>query len=241
MADIMLIDDDEALCQLLSEYLTNLGHTVRVAHDGRQGLRDAFASPPDLIVLDVTMPRQDGWETLHRIRDLTDLPVIMLTARDDEPDVLRGFSLGADDYITKPFSFAELAARIQAVLSRVAEETNAVGQSLSVGDLKIDLATNRVTRSGKIIKLTPTEFNLLAALMRRVGHVVSPDELVREVWGPEYADEVEHVRRYIWHLRRKVEPDPEHPRYIHNERGFGYRVHVDPGDSQSESMNVSGR
>lgn len=228
MAEILLVDDDEALCALLSEYLVNAGHEVRVSHNGHQGIRDAFVSHPDLIVLDVAMPGQDGWETLRHLRELSDLPVIMLTARDDETDVLRGFSLGADDYITKPFSFAQLAARIQAILSRVGAPSSI--QQLGVGDLEINLSTRRVTRGGEVIRLTPTEFDLLAALMRRPEEVLSPEDLVREVWGPEYADEVGHVRRYIWHLRQKVEPDPEQPRYIHNERGFGYCARFD--DSQ---------
>ncbi len=224
MPDILLIDDDRALCELLSQYLANVGHTVRLAHDGAQGLRELFAKRPDLVLLDVTMPRQDGWDTLRRIRDLTDLPVVMLTARDEEPDVLRGFSLGADDYITKPFSFAQLAARIQAVLHRASKGSDCSEQYLRLGDLEINLATKTVTRGAEIIKLTPTEFNLLVVLIHRAGEIVSPEELVRDVWGPQYADEVGNVRRYIWHLRQRIESDPEHPRYILNERGFGYRA-----------------
>ena len=223
MPDILLIDDDVALCELLGEYLTNVGYTVRTTSDGHQGLRDLFASPPDLVVLDVTMPRQDGWETLRRIRELTNLPVIMLTARDDEADVLRGFSQGADDYVTKPFSFAQLAARIQAVISRTGKGSEHSEQRLQIGDLGVDLPSKIVARGNDIIKLTPTEFSLLVVLMRHVGEVVSPEDLVREVWGPQYADEVGNVRRYIWHLRQKIERDPEQPHYIHNERGFGYR------------------
>lgn len=224
MSDILLIDDDRVLCELLSQYLANVGHTIRLAHDGTQGLRELFAKRPDLVLLDVTMPRQDGWDTLRHIRDLTDLPIVMLTARDEEPDVLRGFSLGADDYVTKPFSFAQLAARIQAVLHRTSKGGDRGEERLHLGDLEINLATKTVTRGSEIIKLTPTEFNLLVVLINRAGEVVSPEELVRDVWGPQYADEVGNVRRYIWHLRQRIESDPEHPRYIVNERGFGYRV-----------------
>ncbi|MBM4422052.1 MAG: response regulator transcription factor [Chloroflexi bacterium] len=222
MADLLLIDDDHNLTQLLGDYLSSQGCSTRVAGDGRGGLRALFERPPDLIVLDVTMPNKDGWETLTRIRDVSDVPVIMLTARGDEPDVLRGFSLGADDYVTKPFSFAQLLARIRAVLAR-AGKADAGEMRLRGGDLEADLTTKRVTRNGELIALTPTEFKLLTALMRRMGEVVSPEELVREVWGPQYADEIGHVRRYVWHLRRKIETDPERPRYIHNDRGFGYR------------------
>jgi two-component system KDP operon response regulator KdpE len=222
MAEVLLIDDDHNLTQLLGDYLSSQGCNTRVAGDGREGLRALFERPPDLIVLDVTMPNKDGWETLARIREVSDVPVIMLTARGDEPDVLRGFSLGADDYVTKPFSFAQLLARIRAVLAR-AGKADAGEMRLRGGDLEADLTTKRVTRNGELIALTPTEFKLLTALMRRMGEVVSPEELVREVWGPQYADEIGHVRRYVWHLRQKIETDPERPRYIHNDRGFGYR------------------
>ncbi len=222
MPEILLIDDDRNLTQLLEEYLSGQGYTLRVANDGREGLRALFEHKPDLIVLDVTMPAKDGWETLARIREVSDGPVIMLTARGDESDVLRGFSLGADDYVTKPFSFAQLAARIHAMLARAGKTDDGEGV-LRAGDLEVELKTRHVTRNGELIALTPTEFKLLTALMRRAGEVMSPAELVREVWGSQYADEIGHVRRYVWHLRRKIEPDAEHPRYIHNERGYGYR------------------
>ena len=222
MPEILLIDDDENLTELLGEYLAGQGFAARAAGDGREGLRALFERKPDLIALDVTMPNKDGWETLARIREVSDAPVIMLTARGEEADVLRGFSLGADDYVTKPFSFAQLAARIKAVLARGGRGGPNEGRLIG-GDLEVDLSARRVTRGGEPITLTPTEFKLLTALMRRAGEVVSPDELVREVWGPQYANEIGHVRRYMWHLRQKIEPDPEHPRYLHNERGFGYR------------------
>lgn len=224
MAEILLIDDDHNLCQLLGEYLTSQGHVVRCAANGRAGLRELFERKPDLVVLDVTMPQVDGWETLKRLREVSDLPVIMLTARDDETDILRGFSLGADDYVCKPFSFAQLAARIKAVLARSRGANSA--EELRAGDLVVNLATRRVQRGTELLNLTPTEFNLLVALMKRPGTVLSSEELVREVWGPQYAGEIGYVRRYIWHLRNKIEPDPEHPRYLHNERGFGYRFQV---------------
>lgn len=222
MSTILLIDDDTSLTDLLSEYLRKQGHAVYIASDGQKGLQIFFEQKPDLVILDVTMPKMDGWETLKRIREMSRAPVIMLTARDEEPNVLRGFSLGADDYVTKPFSFAQLGARVKAVLAR-ASGTAASSERLEAGGLKVDLASRRVTRDGELIPLTPTEFKLLTVLMRRAGEVISPEELVREVWGPQYANEIGFVRRYIWHLRNKVEKDPENPQYIHNERGFGYR------------------
>ncbi|MDP1546417.1 MAG: response regulator transcription factor [Anaerolineales bacterium] len=222
MPSILLIDDDVSLSNLLAEYLHDQGYVVHTASDGQKGLHAFFELKPDLIVLDVTMPIKDGWETLKRIREMSQTPVIMLTARSDESDVLRGFSLGADDYINKPFSFAQLGARARAVLARSGGNVSTIEQ-LDAGELKVDLATRRVTRNGELIPLTPTEFKLLVTLMRHPGEVISAEDLVREVWGPQYANEIGFVRRYIWHLRRKVEVDSENPKFIHNERGFGYR------------------
>jgi len=226
MANLLLIDDDAGLTELLSDYLQNQGHEVHVAHDGHEGLRRFFTTQPDLIVLDVTMPERDGWGVLERIRELSATPVIMLTARDEESHILRGFSLGADDYVTKPFSFAQLAARVQAVLTRVDSGNVHNETELRQGDLAVDLAAKRVWRGEEMIHLTPTEFKLLVVMMQRSGRVITPEELVSEVWGAQYAEDVGYVRRYIWHLRKKIEPDPENPRYIHNERGFGYRFQV---------------
>lgn len=223
MSTLLIIDDDQGLAQLLGEYLSGQGFTTHSAENGRVGLRSIFSSPPDIILLDVTMPQKDGWETLERIREVSDVPVIMLTARGDESDILKGFSLGADDYVTKPFSFAQLSARIKAVLVRSGQSDSG---KLIAGGLEVDLGFKRVWRDGEILSLTPTEFKLLVALMRHEKEVVSPEDLVKEVWGSQYANEVGHVRRYIWHLRQKIEKDPENPRYIHNERGYGYRFGV---------------
>ena len=222
MSSILLIDDDPNLSALLAEFLRNQGFIVHCAGDGQKGLLAFFDKRPDLIVLDVSMPVKDGWSTLKRIRESSRTPVIMLTARSDETDVLRGFSLGADDYINKPFSFAQLGARARAVLARSGGNLSS-SEQLEAGELRVDLATRRVTRNRELIPLTPTEFKLLITLMRHPGEVISAGDLVREVWGPQSANEIGFVRRYIWHLRRKVERDPENPRFIHNERGFGYR------------------
>lgn len=226
MAKLLLIDDDENLTELLSDYLIKQGHDVCLASDGLDGVRQLFAHQPDLVILDVTMPYRDGWQTLERIREMSQIPVIMLTARAEEMEILKGFALGADDYVTKPFSFAQLAARVHAVLARTTQQPTDDQTRLEEGGLVVDLSTKRVRRDGELISLTPTEFNLLVALMRRAGVVVSPEELVSEVWGQQYTGEIGHVRRYIWHLRKKIEPNPELPRYIHNERGFGYRFQV---------------
>ncbi len=226
MPNLILIDDDPGLTDLLADYLQTQGHTVRVANDGLSGVRLVFTTKPDLIVLDVTMPQRDGWEILTRIREMTTIPVIMLTARDEEANILKGFALGADDYVTKPFSFAQLAARIQAVLARAGQSPQDDTTELRQGELVVNLTTKHVWRGKEMIHLTPTEFKLLVVMMQRAGTVITPTELVNEVWGEQYADDIGYVRRYIWHLRKKIEPDSESPKYIHNERGFGYRFQV---------------
>ncbi|MBK7180953.1 MAG: response regulator transcription factor [Chloroflexi bacterium] len=210
---------------------------MQVAHNGNEGLHTLYDTHPDLVVLDVTMPERDGWQTLERIREMSATPVIMLTARNEEANVLRGFTLGADDYVTKPFSFAELAARVKSVLSRlertaVADQPDESPLILRQGGLVVDLTAKRVWRDREIIHLTPTEFKLLKVLMEHTGEVVPPQDLVREVWGEQYANDVGYVRRYIWHLRKKVEIDPNQPRYIHNEHGFGYRFYILPEDEE---------
>lgn len=222
MTDLLIIDDDKGLDELLGDYFAGQGYSVRSAGNGKLGLRAMYERQPDIVLLDVTMPEKDGWETLRRIREISNLPVIMLTARGDEADILQGFSLGADDYVTKPFSFAQLSARIRAVLGRSPQE-NTAETKLSAGGLEVDMRLKRVWRDGQPLALTPTEFKLLVTLMHHEGDVVSPKDLVKEVWGAQYASEIGHVRRYIWHLRQKIEPDPENPRYVHNDRGFGYR------------------
>ncbi len=225
MTDLLIIDDDKGLTQLLNDYLSGQGYSVRAVENGKLGLRAMYERQPDIILLDVTMPEKDGWETLKRVREISNLPVIMLTARGDEADILHGFALGADDYVTKPFSFAQRSARMHAVLGRSAQE-NAVDTKLSAGGLEVDIRLKRVWRDGQLLALTPTEFKLLVTLMQHPGDVISPKELVKEVWGAQYASEIGHVRRYIWHLRQKIEPDPENPLYIHNDRGFGYRFGI---------------
>jgi len=223
MINLLMIEDDKSLAQLLGDFIAGQGYGVRTVENGKLGLRAMYERQPDIILLDVTMPEKDGWETLKRIREVSNVPVIMLTARGDEADILKGFSLGADDYVTKPFSFAQLLARLRAVLGRSMQEI-AAENKLSVNGLEVDIRLKRVWRDSKPLTLTPTEFKLLVTLMRRVGEVVSPKDLVKEVWGAQYASEIGYVRRYVWHLRQKIELDPENPRYIFNDRGFGYRL-----------------
>lgn len=218
---LLLIDDDRTLLELLSGHLSGAGYKVIAAADGPEGLRLAAEAPPALVILDVMMPRMAGWEVCEELRRRGAVPIILLTAKGDEVDKLRGFRLGVDDYVTKPFSFAELTARVGAVLARAA--SHAPAPRLVSGDLEIDLEQHRVRRSGRDLDLTPTEIRLLEALARHPGRTVPVEHLLAEVWGASYAGEVDHVKHYIWALRRKVEIDPGDPRHILTERGFGYR------------------
>ena len=229
---LLLIDDDQTLLQLLSQYLRESGFEVYEASDGKEGLRVAYAERPDLIFLDVMLPGMDGWEVCARLREMTDVPVIMLTAKATEADKLRGFRLGVDDYVTKPFSFAELVARIQAVLSRLRVSDERTG-ILVHGDIALDLKKFQVTMGGQPLELTPTEFRLLEVLVRRKGGVVSDEDLMHEVWGFDRQDP-SLVRRYILLLRKKVEQTPSHPVWIRTVRGFGYRLGTAPLSSQAE-------
>jgi len=222
MARILIIDDDSSLLELLSGYLAQQGYEVATASSGQTGLTTFADQRADLVLLDVTMHGLDGWQVLARLREQSDVPIIMLTARSDEPEVLRGFSGGADDYVSKPFSFAQLVARVGAVLDRAGRAHGEGHGVLRGADLEVDVDRHRVYRDGETIDLTSTEFKILAALLREQGRVLSPRELVTEVWGSEYAEETGYVRRYVWHLRRKLEPDPSNPRYILNERNIGY-------------------
>ncbi len=219
---ILLIDDDATLRELLAAQLHTAGYHVLEASDGSSGVRLAAEASPALIVLDVMMPGMSGWEVCERLRERSRVPIILLTAKGEEFDKLRGFRLGVDDYVTKPFSFAELVARVGAVINR-AQLAPVSTQHLTSGDLTIDFDQKHVTVAGHPIDLTPTEYRLLETLARHPQRTVPAETLLTEVWGPEYAGEVEHVKHYIWTLRSKIETDPGDPKHIVTERGFGYR------------------
>jgi len=222
MQKILLIDDDQSLREMFSDHLVKLGYQTFAAADGSSGLRLAADQPPDLVVLDVMMPGMDGWAVCEELRKTSQSPIIMLTAKSDEIDKLRGFRLGVDDYVTKPFSFAELAARIGAVLNRAARASTAQSVVTS-GNLTISFDQQRVTVDDRPIDLTPTEYRLLETLARQVNRTVPAEQLVVAVWGSSYEGEVEQVKHYIWTLRKKIEVDPGDPRHVLTERGFGYR------------------
>lgn len=221
-AKLLLIDDDTALLTLLGQYLEQASYEVRYAETGAQGLLLAGEEEPDLVILDIMMPGMDGWETCARLRQVSSVPVIMLTAKGEEADKLRGFRLGVDDYVTKPFSFAELTARVGAVLQRAQLVRGSSQGRYRFGDLEIDLDSHLVMRGGRVVDLTPTEFRLLRCLVENAGRVLSAEYLLEQVWGPEYVDAVGYIRRYVWFLRQKIEEDPAHPQHILTEREFGY-------------------
>ena len=219
---ILLIDDDATLRDLLAEHLQTAGYRVLSAPDGSIGLKMFAEATPNLIVLDVMMPGMTGWEVCEQIRSKSATPIILLTAKSEELDKLRGFRLGVDDYVTKPFSFAEMVARVGAVLTR-AQFGAAPMQALTSDDLSIDFDQRRVTVSGQPVDLTRTEYRLLETLARHLNKTVATEQLIDEIWGPTYAGEVEQVKHFIWTLRKKIEVDPGDPKHLITERGFGYR------------------
>ncbi len=220
---ILVIDDDSGLLTLLRLGLEREGFTVVVANDGKDGLRKAYESQPDLIILDVMSPKRGGWTTAQRRRNVCDTPIIILTATLAPSEVVKGLYLGADDYITKPCSFDELKARIYAILRRVNPATQKSWRaSYDDGILHINFTDGVVKRQGAVINLTPTELRLLMYLVSQKGRVVPHKELLLNVWGPEYADEIGYLSVYIRYLRRKLEDDPENPNYIRTHWGTGY-------------------
>jgi DNA-binding response OmpR family regulator len=219
---ILIIDDDATLLSLISEYLEKAGYGAITAASGPAGLLAFHEHHADLVVLDVMIPRMDGWTICERLREFSEVPIIMLTAKGEERDLLRGFHLGVDDYIIKPFSFAELVARINAVLVRTRRNLSAASlQLVTCKDLKIDPVERRVTRNDLPVHLTPTEFHLLAILAEQPGRPFPPEVLLDRIWGGKPYD-LENVKRYIHYLRQKLEEDPDNPKVILTERGYGY-------------------
>ena len=220
---VLVADDDPLIQRLVRTHLDRAGFRVLTAEDGEAAVDMAAVEQPDLIVLDLMLPKLDGFEVCKRIREFSLVPVVMLTARGEQVDKLRGFEAGADDYLTKPFSPPELLARVRAVLRRVQQGGSTSAPSVvRCGELTIDFVRRRVLVKDELVKLTPTEFQLLQQLAMNVGKVLSHTELLTSVWGPEYRDDRDYLWAYVRHLRRKLEPDPEHPRHILSEPGYGY-------------------
>jgi DNA-binding response OmpR family regulator len=226
---ILIIDDDSKLLEALTIFLEKYGYAVSAASDGSAGMQYFRQLQPDLVVLDIMMPGVDGWEVCTRIREISDTPVIMLTARGQEYDKIKSLKMGADDYLVKPFSLRELEARITAILRRVrraapdAPRTSGSAITYKDGHLAVDGAEWMVTLNGAPVSLTATERRLLFFLIENADHVMPTSMILAAVWGPEYAEESDYVKLYIWRLRHKLEADPEQPEYLLTERGVGYR------------------
>src|SRR5438874_6152028 len=222
-ARVLVIDDDGDIRRLVAELLERAGFSVEQAEDGRSGLRALHKTPPDLVVLDVSMPDLDGWRTLERIRDLSEVPVLMLTARGDELERVRGLQAGADDYVTKPFGRQELVARVQALLRRSHARSREPAESYADELVTIDFAQRTVTYSGRDVALTPLEFKLLSAFVRHPRQVLSRNQLLELVWGDSYGVAGDQVKLYVGYLRRKLDPDAPEAVPIETVRGFGYK------------------
>ena len=224
---ILVVDDETRIARMIRMNLEHDGYDVIEANSGQQALDMVRSQMPNLVIMDVMMPGLDGFETLSILREISQVPVIMLTAKGDEEDRIHGLELGADDYVTKPFSPRELVSRVKAVLRR--SEGNAAGGSgsddiIEVDDrLKLDFGKREVWVDGELVKLRPTEYRLLYHLVQNAGWVMTYDQLLTKVWGYEYRDETHYVRLYINYLRQKLEKDPSNPQYILTERGVGYR------------------
>jgi DNA-binding response OmpR family regulator len=219
---VLVIDDDADIRLLLRQLLERAGFAVCEAADGKTGLRRLFADVPSLVILDVSMPELDGYQTLERIRDLSDVPVLMLTARTQELEKVRGLSAGADDYVAKPFGRQELLARVQALLRRSGGKT-AVAEAYADDFVQIDYAQRKVSAQGRDVQLTPLEFKLLAAFVQNPNQVLSRDQLLELVWGDPYGVSSDQVKLYVGYLRRKLSPDAPDSAPVETVRGFGYR------------------
>jgi two-component system KDP operon response regulator KdpE len=221
---ILVVDDEARMVNFMRMNLELEGARVASATNGKEALEQAREDMPDVMLLDIMMPEMDGFETLKRLRQFSQVPVLILTAKDEEEDRVRGLELGADDYISKPFSHRELVSRIRAVLRRHYAAPPIAQTLVKVDDrLQIDFARREVLVEGQRVNLRPTEYRLLYHLVQNAGYVQTHQMLLTRVWGPEYRDESHYLRLYITYLRQKIEEDPANPKYILTERGVGYR------------------
>jgi two-component system KDP operon response regulator KdpE len=220
---VLLIDDDPELVGLAQTWLRNAGYDACTAKDGNEGLQQLYCYRPDLVLLDIAMPRMDGWEVCRRIRDMCEIPIIMVSVNGQKSDLVKAFNLGVDDYITKPIHFPELVARVQAVLRR--HSTNAKQDEKAVfhnEEIDLEWRSRQVWVRGQRVTLSPTEFRLLSCLIENRGWVVTHEELLRKVWGPNYLGDRSYVKLYVRYLREKIEAEPSKPKWILTERGVGY-------------------
>jgi len=235
---ILTADDDPQLLRLMTRNLQLEGYDVLGASDGQQALELIESNPPDLVLLDVMMPKMDGFTVCYRVREFSSVPIIIVTARGQDQDKVRGLDLGADDYLTKPFSVDELLARVRAVLRRsqftARENAQGLRASTATGDLTIDYSQHLVILAGREVPLTPNEYRILAYLAQNVGHVVTQDLLLEHVWGSEYLGESHMLQVNINRLRHKLEVDPTQPHYILTKVGIGYSLASLPVGTQAQ-------
>lgn len=222
MKRVLVIDDDALLVRLIEHSLSQVGVEVLKAYGGYDGISLVRTQQPDLVILDIVLPDIDGWEVLQRIRQISKVPILMLTIKGNEEDIVRALNQGADDYCTKPVGMRELIARMQAIFRRAELYQSPKQMEFADNFLRINLAEQRVFKKGREIRLTPMEFNLVHYLLTRADLFVKPREILGQVWGQEYVDDVDLLRTCIWQLRRKLEPNPARPKYIINRPGFGY-------------------
>ena len=221
---ILVVDDDPDLCDLLQYQLTRAGAEVCLAADGHEALRQLDSLRPDLVILDIMLPGLDGWETCRQIRQLSNVPIMVLSALDREHDILRGLDLGADEYVTKPCSGKVIVARAGAALRRAQLSSRSKDvASYADGTLTVDFENRRVSVCGELVECTPKEYELLTYLIQNAGRVLTFEQILEHVWEHEFPDSVDRVHVHISHLRQKLGDDPRHPRYIHTEHGVGYR------------------
>jgi two-component system KDP operon response regulator KdpE len=225
MTRVLVVDDEPQIVRTLRINLSARGYQVLTAHDGRSALKAAAEGKPDVVVLDLGLPDIDGTEVIDGLRGWTTIPIIVLSACTDSSDKVRALDSGADDYVTKPFGMDELLARLRAAVRRSAASTAGPGEAvLDTASFTVDLAAKKVYRSGDEVHLTPTEWGVLEVLVRNQGRLVTQKQLLQEVWGPRYATETHYLRVYLAQLRRKLEPQPSHPRHLLTEPGMGYRL-----------------
>ena len=227
---ILAADDDPQILRLITRNLQFEGYEVIAVSDGQAALEQIEAHAPDLALLDLMMPRMDGFTVTQRVREFSSVPIMLLTARGEEADKIRGLDLGADDYLTKPFSVEELLARVRAVIRRaqVATEIHGLSATTTIGELTIDYAQHLVTIRGHEVALTPTEYSLLAYLAQNAGRILTQDLLLEHVWGSEYLGESHMLQVNINRLRHKIEEDHTHPRYLLTKVGVGYLLALHP-------------
>ncbi len=225
---VVVIEDEPQMRRFLRTALESLGYRFHEAATGQDGLAEAATRQPDVIILDLGLPDLDGLEIIRRVREWSTVPIIVLSARDQEGDMIKALDLGANDYVSKPFGVGVLLARLRAVLRHAALAGQQRAESVfAVGALRVDLLRRRVSVDGTEVRLTPTEYRLLTTLVRHAGLVVAHRQLLREVWGPNHEDQAIYLRVFMLQLRRKIEADPARPRYLRTEPGVGYRLTVD--------------